>query len=119
MDCPVCTRPMTRGQVKLGYTLWGFVWAGWSILSLFFQAPGAKRRQVLDRYEERSGHLCETCGALFIPGSATWSCPSCGSEVPATRRTCGKCGEPPDTRRCPRCGTELPAGAATCPRCAS
>ena len=92
---------------------------GLSLLRAFGQSvPSVFRREVMAKNDDRQAHLCDRCSALFMPGTSTWLCPSCGAEVPTTRRTCGKYGSGPSRSwRCPQCNTELPVQAPACPRC--
>ena len=55
---------MTRGEVRLDYTFWGWL----------FKKP-----------EARTVHRCERCGS--------WTCPICRKAIPEYLETCPYCGD--------------------------
>ncbi len=118
VHCPTCQKPMSRGYARLGYTFWGWVRAGLSRLSLFFNIPGKPEINLLGIHDRRLAYLCETCGTLILERAHAWKCPGCGSMVPADAAHCATCGPDEPTRRCPICRAEVPIALASCPYCA-
>jgi Double zinc ribbon len=107
---------MTRGDVRLDYTFWGWFFARFSILTVFFAAPRRKPIKVLKKHESRTAHRCDRCAALImIPEAA--ACPDCGADVPLDRAVCPECGATRESWTCPICSKTIPAYLETCPFC--
>jgi hypothetical protein len=100
MSCPVCHIPMRGGSTSLEYTFWGFFWAGWSSLTLFFNEPKQKRVPILSPDHIRVAFRCSSCEGVFIapPGTplppesdSTPSCGNCGIALKHGRSDCHWC----------------------------
>ena len=93
MACPQCSRPMTKGSVALDYTWWGFFLAGWSVLTLFFRAPGRERLSIVGTTDTKDAFRCDSCGTVVLvgEGAADTPCLSCSAVIPAGTTTCPKC----------------------------
>lgn len=63
----------------------------------------------------------DTISRVKIPtlgSSQKWTCPSCGSNMPAASLFCTRCGtKRPEVMRCTSCGCTLEKGVAFCPHC--
>ena len=68
MPCPFCGEGMDRGSAGLKYTLGGFLWAGWSSLTLFFSRTGEKRIPVVTPGRAVGALFCESCGTTILQG---------------------------------------------------
>jgi hypothetical protein len=67
MECPICRKLLSPGNVALGYTFWGFMWAGLSRLTLFFRVSEKERLPMLSKGESLPAHHCQGCGTVVIP----------------------------------------------------
>ena len=94
MRCPYCESEMRPGRVKMGYTAVGWLFAGWSYLTLFFMSQDAKRLAVLGRYQEKDAGRCDACGTLVVAGerSRQVECTECSTIIPPGHGTCPSCG---------------------------
>ena len=61
---------MTDGRAVVRAPTWSFFAVGLSYMSLYFQSEADDEKKILGPDEERGGHLCPKCGALFIRGAA-------------------------------------------------
>lgn len=68
MTCPRCNRAMTKGSVGLEYTWWGFFLAGWSLLTLFFRAPGRDRLSIVGLSDTKAAFRRDSCGTIVLVG---------------------------------------------------
>ena len=66
MDCPTCKHLMSGGYAKLGYTVGGFLWAGLSRLTLFFNGPGKAKTSVLAMGDKRIAYRCKRCDTVVM-----------------------------------------------------
>jgi len=64
--CPCCGKGMQMGTAGLEYTFWGWFWAGWSSLTLFFRNGKGKRVKVMGPDRGRHALFCNSCGALLL-----------------------------------------------------
>jgi hypothetical protein len=57
---------MVKGTASLQYTVLGFLVAGWSRLTLFFQAPDRTRLPVVDPDTTLDAFHCDSCDTTVI-----------------------------------------------------
>ncbi|MEP2775059.1 MAG: DUF3293 domain-containing protein [Luteolibacter sp.] len=93
--CPYCGLAMKSGTATLQYTLGGFLFAGVSWLTLFFQKKGQKRIPVFGPSDKAKALFCKGCKTLVIQGELAKSreCGKCGRMVHPGRSKCSSCGE--------------------------
>ena len=95
LPCPCCGLAMIPGSASMQYTLGGFLFAGYSWLTLFFNRNGEKRVPVMGPSDKVGALYCKGCETLVLKGDLATSreCKRCGLMVRPGRNKCGSCGE--------------------------
>lgn len=67
MNCPRCTSEMEEGSCFTGQSGWGFLFVGFALPHLFFQAPGKKKLSVASwRNGAMRSFRCPTCASTVL-----------------------------------------------------
>jgi hypothetical protein len=85
---------MSSGELRLEYTLAGFVVAGYSHLELFFREEGQKRLSIMSALESPSAFRCAACATVVLCGEhgTDTECMECGAARAPGVTSCTKCG---------------------------